>query len=47
MAAQVVRIRENRNAYRVLEGKTEGNRPLERPGHTWEDNIEMDLREIR
>jgi hypothetical protein len=46
MAGHVMRIRENKNEYRILEGKSEGNRPLERPGHTWEDNVEMDLREI-
>jgi hypothetical protein len=27
-------------------GKPEGRRPLERPRHRWEDNIEMDLREV-
>jgi hypothetical protein len=34
------------NAYKVSVGKPEGNRPLERPRHRWEDNIKMDLREI-
>jgi hypothetical protein len=29
----------NRNAYRVLVGRYEGKRPLERPRHTWHDNI--------
>jgi hypothetical protein len=33
-------------AYIVLVGKPEGRRPLRRPGHRWEDNIRMDLREI-
>jgi hypothetical protein len=28
-------------------GKQEGKRPLGRPRHRWEDNIKMDLREIR
>jgi hypothetical protein len=37
---------ERRGAYRVLVGKPEGRRPLERPRHRWEDNIEMDLREV-
>jgi hypothetical protein len=37
---------EKRNAYRVLVGKQEGKRPLERPGHRLEDNIKMDLREL-
>jgi hypothetical protein len=36
---------EKRNAYRVLVGKPEGERPLGRPRHRWEDNIKMDLRE--
>jgi hypothetical protein len=34
-----------RSAYRILVGKPEGKRPLERPGHRWEDNIRMDLGE--
>jgi hypothetical protein len=37
---------EKRNVYRVLMGKPEGKRPLERPRHRWEDGIRMDLREI-
>jgi hypothetical protein len=37
---------EGRNAYRVLEGKPEGKRPLERPRRRWEDGIKMDPREI-
>jgi hypothetical protein len=36
---------EKRNAYRILVGKPEGKRPLERPGRRWVDNIKMDLRE--
>jgi hypothetical protein len=32
--------------YKVLMGKPEGKRPLERPRHRWEDWIRMDLREI-
>jgi len=27
-------------------GKPEGNRPLGRPRHRWEDNIKMDLQEV-
>jgi hypothetical protein len=34
------------NAYKVLVGKPEGERPLERSRHRWGDNIKMDLREI-
>jgi hypothetical protein len=37
---------ENRNAYRILVGKPEGKRPLERLKRRWVDNINMDLREI-
>ncbi|KAJ4446767.1 hypothetical protein ANN_13464 [Periplaneta americana] len=42
----VARIGESRNAYRVLVGRPEGKRPLERPRRRWEDNIKMDLREV-
>jgi hypothetical protein len=35
-----------RNVYRVLKGKAEGKRPLERPRRRWEVDIRMDLREI-
>jgi hypothetical protein len=31
---------------RVLVGKPEGRRPLERPRRRWEDNIEIHLREV-
>jgi hypothetical protein len=37
---------ENRNAYRILGGKPEGKRPLGRHRCRWEDNNNMDLREI-
>jgi hypothetical protein len=39
----VVRIGEIRNIYRLLVGKSEGKRPLERPTRRWVDNIRMDL----
>jgi hypothetical protein len=32
--------------YRVLVGKLEVQRPLERPRRRWEDGIRMDFREI-
>jgi hypothetical protein len=32
--------------YRVLVGKPEGKRPLARPRHRWEDNIQMRLQEV-
>jgi hypothetical protein len=34
------------NVYNILVGKTEGNRPLGRPGPRWYDTITMDLREM-
>jgi hypothetical protein len=37
---------ERRGAYRAFVGKSEGRRPLGRPRCRWEDNIEMDLREV-
>jgi hypothetical protein len=37
---------EKRNSYRILFGKPEEKRPLEKPRRSWEDNIEMDLREM-
>jgi hypothetical protein len=42
----VARKWEKRNAYRILVGKPEGKRPLERPRRRWVDSIIMDLREI-
>ena len=33
--------------YRVLVGKPEGKKPLGRPRCGWEDNIKMDLQEVR
>jgi hypothetical protein len=33
-------------AYRILVGKLEGKRPLERPRHRWMVNIKMNLREV-
>jgi hypothetical protein len=41
----VARMGEGRGVYRVLVGRPEGKRPLERPRRRWEDNIKMDLRE--
>jgi hypothetical protein len=38
---------ETRNAYRILVGKPEGKRPLGRPRCRWEDDIKIDLREIK
>jgi ribosome biogenesis protein Nip4 len=35
-----------RDAYRILVANPEGKRLLRRPRHRWEDNIEMNLKEI-
>jgi hypothetical protein len=35
-----------RNAYKILIGKSEGKRQLGRHKRRWEGNIRMDLREI-
>jgi hypothetical protein len=45
-AGHVARIGEKSSAYRILLGKPEGKRPLGRPRSRWEDNINMELREI-
>jgi hypothetical protein len=42
----IARIREIRNLYKILVGKPEGKRPLGRPSHGWEDNMQMDLKEL-
>jgi hypothetical protein len=39
-------MRESRGVYRVLVGKPEGKRPFERPRHSLEDNIKMDLQKV-
>ena len=36
-----------RDVQRVLIGKPEGKRPLGRPRRRWEDNIKLDLQEVR
>jgi hypothetical protein len=38
---------ERRSTHRVLVGKTEGKRPLGRHSRRWEDNIKLDLQELR
>ena len=42
----VARMGEERGVYRVLVGKPEGRRPLERSRRRWVDNIKMDLKEV-
>jgi hypothetical protein len=38
---------EKRNACKILVGTPEGKRLLGRPRCGWEDNIKMDLRDVR
>jgi hypothetical protein len=45
-AGHVARMREGRKVYRVLVGKPEEKRPVERPRHRWEYGIKMDLTQI-
>ncbi|KAJ4450806.1 hypothetical protein ANN_02236 [Periplaneta americana] len=45
-AGHVARMGEFINTYSMLVGRPEGKIPLERPRRRWEDNIEMDLREV-
>ena len=42
----MARMGEGRGVHRVLVGKPEGKRLMERPRHRWEDNIKMDLQEV-
>jgi hypothetical protein len=37
-------LRKTRKAYKILVGRPEGKRPLERPKRRWEDNIKMNLK---
>jgi hypothetical protein len=37
---------EKRNVYRLLVGKPEGKKPLERPRRRWINNIQMELVEL-
>jgi hypothetical protein len=37
---------ERRDPYSMFLGEPEGKRPLGRPRHRWEDNIEMDHQEV-
>jgi hypothetical protein len=44
-AGHVACMGEERKLYKVLVGKPEGKRPLEKPRRRWEAGIRMDLRE--
>lgn len=41
----MVNVKEKSNARRILVGKPDTKRSLERPRHTWKNNIKMDLKE--
>jgi hypothetical protein len=43
-AGHIARMGEKRDAYDILVGKPEGNRPLGRPRRRWVDNIKIDLK---
>jgi len=45
-AEHVASVVKRRDAYRVLMGKPEGNKPHGRPRHREVDNIEADLQEL-
>jgi hypothetical protein len=45
-AENVARMGKGRGVYRILVGKSEGQRPLGRPRGRWEDNIKADLQEV-
>ena len=40
-------VEEGTGVHKVLVGKPEGKRSLRRPRRRWEDNIKMDLQEVR
>jgi len=44
---KIARMGERRGACRVVVGKPEGRRPLGRPRRRREDNIKMDLQEVK
>jgi hypothetical protein len=44
LAGHLARMKEKRNAYRLLVGKPEGKRQLGRPRRRWVDNVRMDSR---
>jgi hypothetical protein len=46
-AGHVACMGEGRGVYRVLVGRPEGKKPPGRPRHRCEDNIKIDIREIR
>jgi hypothetical protein len=45
-AGHVARMRDRRDSYRALDGRSERNRSLGRPRHRWEGNIKMDIEQV-
>jgi len=45
-AKHEARMGKRRVVYRILVLKPEGNRPLDRPRRSWEDNIKMEIQEV-
>jgi hypothetical protein len=45
-AGHVARMGEDRGVHRVLVGKPEEKRPLDKPKRRWKDNIKMDVQEV-
>jgi hypothetical protein len=45
-AGNVARMGERSGVYMVLVGKPEGKRPIGRPRHRWEYNVQIDLQEV-
>ena len=43
----VARMEKGRGVHKVLVGKPEGKRPLRKQRRRWEDNIKMDIQEVR
>jgi hypothetical protein len=46
MGGHVAREGKRRGAYRILVGKLEGNKPLEKPRYRWEYNIKTNHKEV-
>jgi hypothetical protein len=47
MGGHVTRMGGRRNEYTIFVGKQDGKRPLGGPRRKWEDNIKMNLRDMR
>jgi hypothetical protein len=46
-AMHVARMEEGRSAFKILTVILSGNRPLVRPRHRWQDNVRIDLQELK